>query len=107
MGLSHPHTDGFNGHSWRLADINLKILPPICLYLFKRFRQLSLALIDSQGRLEERKLRDWQSYRKAGRQWRNAKRVRRSLREREVLRDPEDQISDGFSCNEEWFCGAG
>lgn len=37
------------------GDINLRILPPICLYLFKRFRRLSVAMIDSHERLEERK----------------------------------------------------
>lgn len=44
-GIIPPtHTDGFNGHSERLRDINLKILPTICLYLFKRFRHLSVGL---------------------------------------------------------------
>lgn len=42
-GIIPPtHTDGFNGHSARLGDINLKILPTICLYLFKRFRHLGV-----------------------------------------------------------------
>lgn len=58
------------------GDINLRILPPICLYLFKRFRRLSVAMIDSHGRLEERKPRDWHSFKRAGRQWRYAKRER-------------------------------
>lgn len=42
-GIIPPtHTDGFNGHSERLRDINLKILPTICLDLFKRFRHLTV-----------------------------------------------------------------
>lgn len=73
------------------GDINLRILPPICLYLFKRFRRLSVARIESHGRLEERKPRDRHSFKKAGRQWRYAKRERgKLLREEKVWRNPED-----------------